>query len=456
MGTISLSVSCQIRFSLLLVADGGMLLMTDGVVFKRLQVAGWRQFASVEINFHDQLTVLTGANGSGKSTLLNVLSRHIGAERPYLSVPKRDDKGVISYLSGRLSWSSLWEATFGSWKWKVQNQVGEIEYSDGKSSGLQLPNSVGMQYQLEIPNQQSLYGLTIGSHRPIPNYQQIPNIPFQGILPQQAYHAFANEANTRYQGGNSQYSLLYQIKQALAAWAIFGEGNSVIQADVGQREAYTGFVEILRKVLPNDFGFIDLAVHPPDILLVTRSGEFLIDAASGGITTLIEIAALIYGCSIRPEVKNKRFVVVYDEPENHLHPQLQRTLFQNLTKAFPTVQFIVATHSPFIVSSLKDSNVYVLRYKSVSGGAPTEQTRVTSEKLDYTNRAGTASEILREVLGLPTTLPQWVENDLQRIVKKYQTEVIDSAKLEQMKAELRDAGLSELFPEALSGLARNK
>jgi energy-coupling factor transporter ATP-binding protein EcfA2 len=430
--------------------------MTDGVVFKRLQVAGWRQFASVEINFHDQLTVLTGANGSGKSTLLNVLSRHIGVERPYLSVPKRDEKGVISYFSGRLNWSSLWENTFGSWKWKVQNQVGEIEYSDGKSSGLQLPNSVGTQYQLEIPNQQNLYGLTIGSHRPIPNYQQIPNIPFRGILPQQAYDAFANEANTRYQGGNSQYSLLYQIKQALASWAIFGEGNSVIQADLGQREAYLGFVEILRKVLPDDFGFIDLAVRPPDILLVTRSGEFLIDAASGGITTLIEIAALIYGCSIRPEVKNKRFVVVYDEPENHLHPQLQRTLFQNLTKAFPTVQFIVATHSPFIVSSLKDSNVYVLRYRSVNGGAPTEQTRVTSEKLDYANRAGTASEILREVLGLPTTLPQWVENDLQRIVKKYQAEIIDGATLDRMKAELRDAGLSELFPEALSGLARSK
>ena len=86
----------------------------------------------------------------------------------------------------------------------------------------------------------------------------------------------------------------------------------------------------------------------PDVLLETRSGEFLIDAASGGITTLIEIAALIYGCSIREEVKGKRFVVVYDEPENHLHPELQRALFQNLTDAFPLVQFIVATHSPFI------------------------------------------------------------------------------------------------------------
>ncbi len=374
--------------------------MGDNTIFKRLQIDGWRQFASVEINFHDRLTVLTGANGSGKSTLLNILSRHIGAERPYLSVPKRDDKGVISYLAGRLNWTSLWEAALGSWKWKVQNQVGEIEYSDNQSSPLLLPDSVGAQYQLTIPAQQQLFGLVIGSHRMMPSYQAIPHIPFEGILPENAYGAFANEAYNRYWGQNSNSSLMFQIKQAIAAWAVFGEGNSVLKADLGQRDAYNGFIEILKKVLPSDLGFTDLSFRPPDVILVTRSGEFLIDAASGGVTTLIEIAALIYGCSIRPEVKGKRFVVLFDEPENHLHPQLQRALFQNLTDAFPTVQFIVATHSPFIVSSLKESAVYVLRYRKVNDVVVTEQSRVVSQKLDYTNRAGTASEILREVLGV--------------------------------------------------------
>jgi predicted ATP-binding protein involved in virulence len=186
------------------------------------------------------------------------------------------------------------------------------------------------------------------------------------------------------------------------------------------------------------------------------SGEFLIDAASGGITTLIEIAALIYGCSIREGVKGRRFVVVYDEPENHLHPELQRSLFQNLTDAFPLVQFVAATHSPFIVSSLRNSNVFVLRYENVKEEKPSEQSRVVSQKLDYTNRAGTASEILREVLGLPSTFPSWVENDLNRIVAKYQVEAIDDVKIEQMKLELNNAGLGELFPKALSALARDK
>lgn len=299
-------------------------------------------------------------------------------------------------------------------------------------------------------------GITIGSHGLMANYEPVPNLPFNGIAPENAFGAFQNEARNRYLGGHSGHSLMFQIKQAIAAWAIFGEGNSVLPANTAQKKAYDGFVDILKKVLPPSLGFTGLAIRPPDVLLETRSGEFLIDAASGGITTLIEIAALIYGCSIREEVKGKRFVVVYDEPENHLHPELQRALFQNLTDAFPLVQFIVATHSPFIVSSLKNSNVFVLRYENVNEEKSTEQSRVVSKQLDYTNRAGTASEILREVLGLPSTFPPWAENDLNRIVGRYQADTLDGIKIEQMKKELNEAGLGELFPQALSGLARSK
>src|SRR5262249_29735968 len=159
---------------------------------------------------------------------------------------------------------------------------------------------------------------------------------------------------------------------------------------------------------------------------------------------------------IRSDIKGKRFVVVYDEPENHLHPQLQRALFRNLTSAFPDVQFIAATHSPFIVSSLKDSNVYVLRYQSVDSPETTEHSRVVALKLDYINRAGNASEILRQVLGLPTTLPEWVEFDLSKIIASYEGHNLSGETLEQLKEDLRRAGLSELYPEALVGLAEQR
>ncbi|WP_419836937.1 AAA family ATPase [Streptomyces brasiliscabiei] len=51
----------------------------------------------------------------------------------------------------------------------------------------------------------------------------------------------------------------------------------------------------------------------------------------------------------------------FDEPENHLHPSMQRTLVPTLLAAFPNVRFIVATHSPFVVTSTREAYVYALR-----------------------------------------------------------------------------------------------
>ena len=38
-------------------------------MFKRLNIKGWRQFDEIDVNFHKNLTILTGANGAGKTTI---------------------------------------------------------------------------------------------------------------------------------------------------------------------------------------------------------------------------------------------------------------------------------------------------------------------------------------------------------------------------------------------------
>lgn len=47
-------------------------------------------------------------------------------------------------------------------------------------------------------------------------------------------------------------------------------------------------------------------------------------------------------------------IVLIDEIETHLHVELQKTVLPFLTSFFPKVQFIVTTHSPFVISSLKN------------------------------------------------------------------------------------------------------
>jgi len=39
--------------------------VSDENTFRRLEVSDWRQFGEVDINFHPQLTLISGANGSG-------------------------------------------------------------------------------------------------------------------------------------------------------------------------------------------------------------------------------------------------------------------------------------------------------------------------------------------------------------------------------------------------------
>ena len=302
-------------------------------------------------------------------------------------------------------------------------------------------------------------GLHIPSHRLLPMHQSIPHIAFTGVDPDYAFQSLVNESYTRWVGGYTGSSLIFQLKTMLAAWATVGEGNSTITADPRQREAYEGFLTILKKIIPPEIGFLRVSIQPPEVMLITRSGEFLIDAASGGLATLIEIAALIYTCSIRPEIGGGKFVVTFDEPENHLHPSLQRSLLPSLVEAFPNVQFIVATHSPFIVSALKESNVYVLTHSHPELSEMFDQTlerRIESVRLDYANRAGTASEILRDVLGVPITLPVWVEKELSLIVEKYRALPINEVELSRLRDDLRRAGLDELFPEALTSLGRNR
>ncbi len=54
------------------------------------------------------------------------------------------------------------------------------------------------------------------------------------------------------------------------------------------------------------------------------------------------------------EAYNKEGIVLIDEIETHLHLELQRIIMSFLTKTFPNIQFIVTTHSPFVLNSIRN------------------------------------------------------------------------------------------------------
>lgn len=135
--------------------------------------------------------------------------------------------------------------------------------------------------------------------------------------------------------------------------------------------------------------------------------------------------------------------VIIDEVENHLHPTMQRQVLSDLVEAFPNARFIVSTHSPLVVGSVKDSSVYVLEYN--------DSKKIIGQALDFANKARTAAEILDEVLGVSFTMPLWVEDEYNRIIDKYTKEerLRNKNDFLQMRHELANCGLDKLLPQMI-------
>lgn len=411
--------------------------------FRNLSVTGWRQFDNINIDFHPRLTIIAGANGAGKSTLLRILSQHFGYDYNLIATPTIENNGVLSYITGLFKNRKL--------ELERQNSIGKVRYSNGETSDLSVPGSGSVRYTVNIPSQQPVQGLFISSHRPVSSYQPIASIPTNSIGVEQAYQAYNQEVMNKYNNSYSTYSPIYRIKEAIISMATFGPGNRNVQKNYELEKTYDDFKDMLSKVLPDTIGFIDISIRIPDIVIVTKTGEFSLDASSGGLMALIDIAWQLFLYSRgKPS-----FVGIIDEPENHLHPSMQRVIIGNLLEAFPGAQLIVATHSPFVVSSVRDSSVYVLRYAdSQRTGAPSRS--VYSEKLDNVNKAGTASDILRSVLGVPVTLPLWAESQIESIVQDFDITTLDAQTIHELRTRLEQNGLGDYYSDALGRMAQRR
>lgn len=421
--------------------------------FKKLVLTNWRQFENVSINVHPRLTILTGANGAGKSTILSIFSQHFGWNRNVLATPRTLTSGARTFFQGVFKTLKV-SITRGD---ASNDEIGFVEYDNNLKATLTVPKTTGIQYGISINAQQAVEGFHISSHRSIPIYQGVGTIPTNFISPQLAYSNYSSELQTEFASGRWSSSPIFRMKEALISMAMFGEGNKHIQPNPEIQTAFNGFISKLIEVLPEAIGFVGLDIRMPDVVLRTKTGDFLLDASSGGLMALIDITWRIYMNSLN----EGEFVVTFDEPENHLHPSMQQSLLPNLIKAFPRVQFIVVTHSPFVVSSVKDSNVYVLRHRTISenandaetGGLLTQERAVNSQQLDTLNKAGNAAAILRDVLGVPTTLPQWLDEDIDVIVKEYSIKEFSKDTLIKLRLVLKERGLDEFYPQVVSQIS---
>ena len=91
---------------------------------------------------------------------------------------------------------------------------------------------------------------------------------------------------------------------------------------------------------------------------------FDFNSLSSGYAAVLDIVVDII---IRMEKQTNRTfqfdmagIVLIDEIETHLHLELQKRILELLTTMFPNIQFIISTHSPFVLNSLENVVIYDL------------------------------------------------------------------------------------------------
>ncbi|MFN6156782.1 MAG: AAA family ATPase [Dolichospermum sp.] len=150
--------------------------------------------------------------------------------------------------------------------------------------------------------------------------------------------------------------------------------------------------------------------------------ELLLSQLSAGYRNML---ALVMDFARRlaqanPDMENPlaaEAILMIDELDLHLHPTWQQKIIPDLKKVFPNTQIIATTHSPEVVTTVKQNQVKILEdYQIKECPSPTKGMK--------------SSDIVRYVLGLSDLRPDTEESrTLTRLF-----EAIDNGQLEEAKS----------------------
>jgi predicted ATP-binding protein involved in virulence len=98
-----------------------------------------------------------------------------------------------------------------------------------------------------------------------------------------------------------------------------------------------------------------------NIVLPNRE-KFDLNTLSDGFSSVMNILTelLLRMNQQQVQLYDIQGIVMIDEIETHLHIELQKKILPFLIHFFPKIQFVVTTHSPFVLTSVKNAVIYDL------------------------------------------------------------------------------------------------
>lgn len=339
---------------------------------EKLNLSGIGGIKELEINFHNGFNVICGPNGIGKTTILKTIVHAFSSFNTSLRKNALYEKGAYKIYYTDLQNKKI-EKYCGITLFEPQIQESRSNVNDITPYIVYFKENRSINYENlnSIPRDISI------------NQHQIGNALDNGVYIQNLKGWFDN----RYVFSNMTGSLTdIQIANIELAKSAF-------------------------SILDPTVSFQTVDASTLDIMLSSRNGTIYFEYLSAGYKSCIYlILGLLKEIEYRfgnQSVKAEDFsgVVLIDEIDLHLHPKWQASLIDALKKIFPKVQFIVTTHSPSVLQTLKREEIIPLT-EMTDGNIGIKELNLT----EYGLQGWSIEEILRDVMGMPETTSQLYEN----------------------------------------------
>ena len=340
-----------------------------------ITIKNFRGFEDFHAKLNPELTVFIGNNGSGKSTVLDAISISIGTffsgldGVPGTGINKEDvtcksfDMGTVIDLQHQYPSVITAKGEVGGetmeWSRSLNGASGRTTTIDAKSI---ISAAESCQTRIREGDTSlilpiiSYYGtgrLWAQKKEKRSNEQLVQFSRLSGYI-----DCLAAESNEKLMLKWFEKMTIQQAQRQQPS----PELNAVEQAVSRCFAGITGSEQVMTQ--------FNLDTHSLDILYTDTEGRKLRvpmkNLSDGYKNTIGMIADIAYRMAVlNPQLLGNVLtetpgIVLIDEVDLHLHPVWQQRIIRDLQTLFPKVQFIVSTHAPSVISSVKRENMLVL------------------------------------------------------------------------------------------------
>ncbi|WLI73387.1 AAA family ATPase [Halomonas alkalicola] len=449
----------------------------------RLDLTNFRCFAQLTLDLHPYLTVLVAENGQGKSSVLDALRialwPFVGSfdlARGNANDPGNgiaiDDVRLVKMAKGDMARQLPAEVSvtgdFGTGREKTWSRRRISERKSTKTRDASATSFVKqwagqLQRQVRDPDMPDLDLPVFGYYGTgrLWQEQKLTTKARQADVSDEsdfyirtfAYRNCLNPASS-YSHFREWFTWLFksyreeQIRQL--------ESLNSNQAPIAAAESIHAVQQAIDSFLEPITGWHSLTysvTHEKALVLEhPQHGILKVDQLSDGIRSVLAMVGDIAYRSVKlnPQLGRKApqqasGVILIDEVDMHLHPFWQQRILQQLRKAFPRLQFVVTTHSPQVLSSVKQEHVRLLS-QDESGQF------IAATPVD-TPYGRLSSDVLEAVMHVSPYPPVDEREDLRRLTRLVDQGAHDSAEAR----ELMDKLINQLgaAPPAMQKLQRS-